>query len=67
MNPAASRPRTILVLNPAMRKPNQIHIIGLYPVIRSKAFDMASNGLDFKLYIPSRNLFLTGSNEPGKP
>ena len=24
------------------RKPAQIHIIGLYPVIRSKAFDMAS-------------------------
>jgi hypothetical protein len=49
------------------RKAAQIHIIGLYPVIRSKAFDMASTGADFKLYIPSRNLFLTGSNEPGKP
>jgi outer membrane lipoprotein-sorting protein len=49
------------------RKPAQIHIIGLYPVIRSKAFDMASNGTDFKLYVPSRNLFLIGSNEIGKP
>jgi outer membrane lipoprotein-sorting protein len=48
-------------------KPANIHIIGLYPVIRSKAFDMASTGADFKLYLPSRNLFLTGSNEIGKP
>jgi outer membrane lipoprotein-sorting protein len=49
------------------RKPAQIHIIGLYPVIRSKAFDMASTGADFKLYLPSRNLFLAGSTEIGKP
>jgi outer membrane lipoprotein-sorting protein len=48
-------------------KPAHIHIIGLYPVIRSKAFDMASSGADFKLYLPSRNLFLSGSNEIGKP
>jgi outer membrane lipoprotein-sorting protein len=44
-------------------KPAKVHIIGLYPVIRSKAFDMASNGKDFKLYLPSRNLFLTGNND----
>jgi hypothetical protein len=49
------------------RKPAFIHIVGLYPVIRSKAFDMASTGADFKLYLPSRNLFLSGSNEIGKP
>ncbi len=49
------------------RKPANIHIIGLYPVIRSKAFDMASTGADFKLYIPSKELFLTGSNEIVKP
>ncbi len=48
-------------------KPAEIHIIGLYPVIRSKAFDMASNGRDFKLYIPSRNLFLIGNNDVVKP
>jgi hypothetical protein len=44
------------------RKPASIHIIGLYPVIRSKAFDMVSTGPDFKLYLPSRSLFLTGNN-----
>ena len=30
------------------RKPANIHIIGLYPVIRSKAFDMASTGARFQ-------------------
>jgi outer membrane lipoprotein-sorting protein len=49
------------------RKPASIHIIGLYPVIRSKAFDMISDGTAFKLYLPSRNLFLVGQNEIGKP
>lgn len=49
------------------RKPADIRIIGLYPVIRSKAFDMASNGAGFKLYLPSRNAFLVGQNETGKP
>jgi outer membrane lipoprotein-sorting protein len=44
-------------------KPAQIRIIGLYPIVRTKAFDMASTGEDFKLYVPSRNLFLTGRNE----
>lgn len=49
------------------RKPAMIHIIGLYPVIRSKAFDMSSNGTTFNLYLPSRNLFLTGANAITKP
>jgi outer membrane lipoprotein-sorting protein len=49
------------------RKPASIRIIGLYPVIRSKAFDMASDGTRFKLYLPSRDLFLVGQNEISKP
>jgi outer membrane lipoprotein-sorting protein len=49
------------------RKPANIRIIGLYPVIRSKAFDMASDGSGFKLYLPSRNAFLAGQNEVVKP
>ena len=44
------------------RKPAFIRIIGLYPVVRSKAFDMASDGTDFRLYLPSKNRFLTGRN-----
>jgi outer membrane lipoprotein-sorting protein len=49
------------------RKPADIHILGLYPVVLGKAFDMVSNGTDFKLYIPSRNRFLVGLNTVQQP
>jgi len=49
------------------RKPSSIRMIGLYPVLRSKAFDMASVGNGFKLYIPSKSLFLTGPNDVVQP
>ena len=45
------------------RKPSDIRIIGLYPVVRNKAFDMVSNGKDFRLYLPSQNRFVVGSNQ----
>jgi hypothetical protein len=45
------------------RKPAFIRVIGLYPVVRSKAFDMASDGTDFRLYLPGKNSFITGRNE----
>lgn len=44
------------------RKPADIRIIGLYPVVRNKAFDMLSNGTNFRLYLPAKNRFVTGSN-----
>ena len=44
------------------RGPFDIRIIGLYPVVRNTAFDMVSNGTNFKLYVPAKNRFLTGSN-----
>ncbi len=49
------------------RQPTDIRIIGLYPVVRNTAFDMVSNGPDFKLYVPSRNRFITGKNDIIKP
>jgi hypothetical protein len=49
------------------RKPGDIRLIGLYPVVRNKAFDMVSDGTDFKLYIPARNRFLVGRNEIDQP
>lgn len=49
------------------RKPQSIRIIGLYPVVRGKAFDMVSEGQDFKLYIPSKDRFLIGKNEIIQP
>jgi len=45
------------------RAPREIRLIGLYPVVRSKAFDMVSNGIDFKLYLPAQSRFITGRNE----
>lgn len=45
------------------RQPANIRIIGLYPVVRNKAFDMASDGPRFELYIPSRDAFIRGNNE----
>jgi len=49
------------------RKPSEIRLIGLYPVVRSTAFDMVSDGIDFKLYVPSKNRFLVGKNSIEKP
>jgi outer membrane lipoprotein-sorting protein len=49
------------------RKPADIRLIGLYPLVRNKAFDMVSNGADFKLYVPARNRFLVGRNEIIQP
>jgi hypothetical protein len=45
------------------RRAADIRILGLYPVVRGTAFDMVSNGSDFKLSIPSQNRFLVGRNE----
>lgn len=45
------------------RKPADIRIVGLYPVVRNKAFDMVSDGAHFRLYLPAKNRFITGSNE----
>lgn len=49
------------------RKPADIRIIGLYPVVRNTAFDMASNGTDFRLYIPAANKFIQGRNQVDQP
>ena len=49
------------------RKPADIRIIGLVPVVRNKAFDMVSTGANFKLYLPVRNLFITGRNQIEQP
>lgn len=49
------------------RKASEIRIIGLYPVVRNKAFDMVSDGKNFRLYLPSSNRFVIGSNELSAP
>lgn len=46
------------------RKPLDIRIIGLYPVVRTTAFDMVADGKEFRLYLPSKDRFIEGRNEP---
>ena len=45
-----------------VRKPGFIRMIGLYPVVQNKAFDMASDGEAFRVYIPAKNRFIIGQN-----
>ena len=54
------------------RKPAMLHMIGLLPIVRTTAFDMVSNGEEFKLWIPPKNRFVVGRNQmqtsnPGQP
>lgn len=44
------------------KKPDALHMIGLMPFVRTTAFDMVSNGQDFKLWIPPKNKFVVGEN-----
>lgn len=46
-----------------VRKPSMLRMIGLYPVVRNKAFDMVSDGQNFRLYIPSKNRLIVGRND----
>ena len=45
------------------RKPAMLRMIGLMPIVRNKAFDMVSDGLGFKLWIPTKNRFVVGRND----
>jgi outer membrane lipoprotein-sorting protein len=49
------------------RKPAMLRMIGLTPIVRTTAFDMVSNGQDFKLWIPSKNRFVEGRNDVETP
>ncbi|MGB9233394.1 MAG: hypothetical protein WCC04_03210 [Terriglobales bacterium] len=42
------------------RKPDMLRLKGLLPVVRTTAFDMVSDGTEFKLWIPPKNKFVTG-------
>jgi len=49
------------------RKPDSLHMTGLMPFVRTTAFDMVSDGKDFKLWIPPKNKFVIGQNEVTVP
>ncbi len=46
-----------------VRKPGMLRMIGLMPVVRTRAFDMVSNGEEFKLWVPPKNKFIVGRND----
>jgi outer membrane lipoprotein-sorting protein len=46
-----------------MESPKMLRMIGLLPIVRNKAFDMVSDGEQFKLSVPPRNRFFVGSNQ----
>ena len=47
------------------RKPAMLRMKGLLPLVRNTAFDMVSDGQEFKLWLPTKNKFVVGSNNPG--
>ena len=46
-----------------VRKPSMLRMIGLFPVVRNRAFDMVSDGQEFKVSIPPKNKFIVGRND----
>ena len=49
------------------RKPAMLRMIGLMPIVRNRAFDMVSDGREFKLWIPPKNRFVVGRNDVETP
>ncbi len=49
------------------KKPDALHMIGLMPIVRTTAFDMVSDGQEFKLWIPPKNKFVIGKNQVTTP
>ena len=44
------------------RKPAMLRMKGLLPLVRNTAFDMVSDGQEFKVWIPPKNKFVMGSD-----
>ena len=50
-----------------LRKPGNLRMTGLVPVVRNKMFDMVSDGERFRLSVPPKNKFVIGSQEVKTP
>jgi outer membrane lipoprotein-sorting protein len=48
-------------------KPQMLRVLGLVPVLRTHAFDLASDGQTFTLLIPPKSRAITGNNTVTKP
>ncbi len=46
-----------------VKKPGMLRMIGLFPIVRNRAFDMVSDGQTFRLSIPVKNKFYLGRND----
>jgi len=49
-----------------MRKPELLRVLGQVPVLGTRMFDMASDGKNFSLFIPSKNMAVKGLNTINK-
>jgi outer membrane lipoprotein-sorting protein len=50
-----------------VRTPDSLHMIGLMPFVRTTAFEMVSDGQQFRLWIPPKNKFVIGKNQVTTP
>jgi hypothetical protein len=50
-----------------MRKPQMLRVLGYLPVVRLRAFDLASDGKTFTMLIPPRSRAIEGSNSVTTP
>ena len=46
-----------------VRKPRDIRMIGLFPIVRNRLFDMVSDGETFRISVPVKNRFIIGRND----
>ncbi len=50
------------------KDPDMLRVIGLFPIVRNRAFDMVSDGKTFRLYISITNKWIEGpADEPATP
>jgi hypothetical protein len=49
------------------RKPRMLRVLGLVPVLHTRAFDLASDGTNFTMLIPPRSRAIEGTNAVTKP
>jgi hypothetical protein len=49
-----------------MRKPELLRVLGQFPVLGTRMFDMASDGTNFSLFIPAKNMAIKGLDKVSK-
>jgi outer membrane lipoprotein-sorting protein len=50
-----------------IRKPGMFRLIGNMPVVGGRAFDMVTDGKEFKVHFPSKNKMVVGKNNMERP